>query len=145
MTDVLATLETYYDTAPRASATATGVGPFTLFVRDDPAGWHFYARPRLGLDRPVTVADVDLVRARQRALGVPESLEWVRETTPSLLAAARGSGMTVEECPLLVLSAPYLPWGLPGGPLDGAIAATDGFRQMVLRSSEALQRRCSGQ
>ena len=61
MTDVLATLEAYYDTAPRASATATEVGPFTLFVRDDPAGWHFYARPRLGLDRAVAVADVDLV------------------------------------------------------------------------------------
>ena len=106
MTDVLATLEAYYDTAPRASATATEVGPFTLFVRDDPAGWHFYARPRLGLDRAVTVADVHLVRARQRALGVPESLEWVHETTPSLLAASRGSGMTVEECPLLVLDAP---------------------------------------
>src|SRR5215212_5047247 len=41
---------------------------------------------------------------------------------------------------ILVVTAPYLPWGQPGGPLDGAIAATDGLRQLVLGSPEVLQR-----
>jgi len=41
---------------------------------------------------------------------------------------------------LLVVSLPYLPWGVAGGPLDGLVAATDGLRQFVLGSSEALQR-----
>jgi ribosomal protein S18 acetylase RimI-like enzyme len=104
--ETLAELESYYDTAPRASATAHEVGPFTLFQKLDPAGWDYYARPRLGLDQPVTVDDVHRVRARQRSLGVPESLEWVHETTPSLRDAVRASGLPVAECPLLVLAAP---------------------------------------
>ncbi|MCC7367754.1 MAG: polysaccharide biosynthesis protein [Chloroflexi bacterium] len=41
---------------------------------------------------------------------------------------------------MLFVTAPYLPWGAPGGPLDGLIAATDGLRQLVLGASEALQR-----
>jgi GNAT superfamily N-acetyltransferase len=100
----LATLETYYDTAPRANATAEEVGPFTLFVKRDPAGWDYYARPRLGEGSPVSRDDVDLLRDRQRGLGVPESIEWVHETTPGLLSAVRSSGLSVAECPLLVLS-----------------------------------------
>ncbi|NUR05918.1 MAG: GNAT family N-acetyltransferase, partial [Nocardioidaceae bacterium] len=109
---LLATLETYYDTAPRANATVEEVGPFTLFVKARQATWDYYARPRLGHDGEVTRADVDAVRARQRELGVPENLEWVHETTPSLLAAARASGLPVEECPLLVLAEPVPP--VPG-------------------------------
>jgi ribosomal protein S18 acetylase RimI-like enzyme len=104
--DVLARLETYYDTAPRANATTEEVGPFTSFLRGSADGWGYYARPRLGLTGNVTVADVDAVRAHRRALGEREDIEWVHETTPSLLAAARGSGLTVHECPLLVLADP---------------------------------------
>lgn len=100
---LLAALETYYDAAPRASATTEEVGPFTLFLRDGAEGWHFYARPRLGLDADITADDVRRARERQRQLGVPEAFEWVHESTPSLLAAARRGGLTVEECPLLVL------------------------------------------
>lgn len=103
--ELLQTLETYYDAAPRPSATTEEVGPFTLFVKTDPNGWDFYARPRLGLDVPFTAADVGKVRDRQRELGIPENLEWVHQTTSSLLAAARADGMTVERCPLLVLPA----------------------------------------
>jgi hypothetical protein len=73
-TGPLRTLETYYDTAPRASATVTEVGPFTLFVRSDPEAWDYDARPRLGLTAAVTRGQVDAVRARQRDLGVPESI-----------------------------------------------------------------------
>ncbi len=105
----LATLESYYDTAPRANATTEQVGPFTLFVRASPEGWPYYARPRLGLADEVTRADVDTVRARQRELGVPENIEWVHETTPSVLDAVRTSGLSVEECPLLALPADPAP------------------------------------
>jgi len=102
--DLLATLETYYDAAPRPLATTQEVGPFTLFVKTDPTGWPYYARPRLGLDVPITAADVKAVLDRELELGIPQNLEWVHETTPSLLDPARANGMTVEECPLLVLS-----------------------------------------
>jgi ribosomal protein S18 acetylase RimI-like enzyme len=116
--DQLATLEEYYDAAPRPTATTEDVGPFTLFLRTDAADWPFYARPGLGLEAPVTTADVDQVRARQRELGVPETLEWVHETTPTLSVAARDSGLAVHECPLLVLppgvtpAAPEVPRGV---------------------------------
>jgi ribosomal protein S18 acetylase RimI-like enzyme len=101
---LLATLEGYYDTAPRASTDPEEVGPFTLFVQRDPEGWPFYARPRLGLSGDITVDDVAAVLARQAELGLTASIEWVHETTPSLLAAARAAGLDVEECPLLVLA-----------------------------------------
>lgn len=114
MTDVLTVLETYYDAAPRPSAEAEEVGPFTLFVRRSVDGFPYYARPRLGLAAEVSRADVDDVRARQRELGLPERLEWVHQTTPSLLVAARASGLAVAECPLLVLAEPV---SVPGRPV----------------------------
>ncbi|MGH3444778.1 MAG: GNAT family N-acetyltransferase, partial [Nocardioidaceae bacterium] len=103
MTDLLDVLETYYDAAPRPNARVEEVGPLTLFVSGRADGFPYYARPRLGLTEAVTRAAVDAVRARQCALGVPEALEWVHETTPSLLGAALEAGLSVEECPLLVL------------------------------------------
>lgn len=99
----LRTIETYYDAAPRSSATTEEVGPFTLFVRTDPLSWPYYARPRLDGADMYTRADVDAVRARQRELGLPEALEWVHDVTPSLLDAARASGLAVQECPLMAL------------------------------------------
>jgi ribosomal protein S18 acetylase RimI-like enzyme len=104
VSDVLPVLEAYYDTAPRAHARTEEVGPFTLFLKQG-EGWDYYARPRLGFGGEITRADVDAVRARQRELGVAENLEWVHQTTPSLLEAARASGLPVQECPLLVLPA----------------------------------------
>jgi len=105
-TDVLGVLETYYDAAPRPLATTQEIGPFTLFLRRDSDGWPYYARPRLWGDQPVTRAHVEEVRRaqRQREAGAPETFEWVHETAPTLLASARGAGMAVEECPLLVLA-----------------------------------------
>lgn len=100
---LLSTLEAYYDAAPRPMAIAEDVGPFTLFLRTDEEGWPFYARPSVGAAGPVTAVQVEAVRRRQRDLGAPESLEWVHETTPTLLAAARAAGLHVDECPLLVL------------------------------------------
>ncbi len=101
--DLLGTLETYYDAAPRATATTEEVGPFTLFLKTDPGSWDFYARPRIDHDAVFGVADVKAVRDRQRELDIAENLEWVHQTTPTLLDAARADGMAVEECPLLVL------------------------------------------
>jgi len=98
---VLARLETYYDTAPRATSDIEEHGPLTLFVARE--GWPYYARPRLGATDLVTAENVRRVLARQRELDVPRAVEWVHETTPSLLPAAREAGMQVEECPLLVL------------------------------------------
>ncbi len=98
---LLADLERYYDTAPRAACDTEELGPLTLFLPR--SGFPYYARPRLGLAGELTAADVTAVLARQRELDVPRAVEWVHDTTPSLLAAAREAGMTVEECPLLVL------------------------------------------
>jgi GNAT superfamily N-acetyltransferase len=108
----LAVLETYYDRAPRPSATTEESGPFTLFLRSVAGGWPYYARPRLGLDTDVTADDVRRTRQRQRDLGVPETFEWVHETTPSLLGAAGDAGLDVAENPLLVFDEPV---DEPGG------------------------------
>lgn len=86
---------------PRSAADPEPVGKFTLFRPLGP--WKYYARPRLGLGEPIERADVDRLRARQRGLGLPQNIEWVVQTTPSLAAAAGASGLVVHEFPLLVL------------------------------------------
>jgi ribosomal protein S18 acetylase RimI-like enzyme len=123
---LLATLERYYDAAPRAQATTEEVGPFTLFLKKG-EGWDFYARPRLGLTDDITPADVAAVRARQRELGVAENLEWVHPTTaspttespatespatespatesPATESPGTVAPLAVAECPLLLLPA----------------------------------------
>ncbi|MER6913515.1 GNAT family N-acetyltransferase [Streptomyces sp. NPDC000594] len=119
---LLVELENYYDTVPRSNARAEELGPLTLFVREG-AGWPYYARPTLTGPGSVTAdvvavgavtADaVARVRARQRELGVPESFEWVAETTPALRAAAEEAGLTVREHPLMVLDPDRAPAGVP--------------------------------
>ena len=99
--DLLARLERFYDAVPRAGARIEEIGPFTLFISLGP--WPYYARPRLGFVGPIEPGDVVAVRERQRQLRIPETVEWVVETTPSLAPVLRLSGMTVEEVPLLVL------------------------------------------
>jgi GNAT superfamily N-acetyltransferase len=105
-TELLARLEAYYDLVPRASADPEQIGPFTLFVAR--GGWPYYARPTLGGPDVFTAGDVVAVRARQRQLGVPESLEWVAETSPGVADAVRAAGLVVHEHPLLVLERPPL-------------------------------------
>ncbi|MET8957693.1 GNAT family N-acetyltransferase [Streptomyces sp. NPDC004129] len=95
-------LEEYYDAVPRHGARAEDYGPLTLFVREG-QGWPFYARPARGWPGPLEATDVQKVRARQRELGIPESFEWVAETTPTLRAAVEESGLVVHEHPLMVL------------------------------------------
>ena len=102
MTDELLTrLERYYDEVPRANADTEEHGPFTVFVSR--GGWPYYARPRLGLDSQPTASDVTAVLARLEELGVPQSIEWVDETTPGLRPAVAAAGFEVNDYPLLVL------------------------------------------
>jgi ribosomal protein S18 acetylase RimI-like enzyme len=96
-------IEAYYDTVPRAAATSEEVGPFTLFLAEEGTGWQFYARPRLGYDGAFVADDVRRVLDRQVELGVPRSIEWVDEVTPSLLPAATAAGHEPGRYPLLAL------------------------------------------
>jgi len=105
--DELARLERYYDTVPRAAATVETIGPFTLFVAA--VGLPYYARPRLGGFSRFAESDVSAVRARQRALGVPESFEWVEDITPDLAPVLEEVGLVVHRHPLLVLRQPSWP------------------------------------
>ena len=112
---MLTELERYYDAAPRSAARVEEVGPFTVFVGT--GAWRYYARPRLGLSHDFTVEDVRAALAFKRSVDQPESLEWVHETTPSLLGAAHAAGLEVLEAPLMVLDrgawrAPEPPSGL---------------------------------
>ena len=65
-------------------------------------GWPYYGRPVPGGPAPGP-DDLPALRARQRALGVPEALEWIHELRPGLLAIARRAGLRVREAPLMVL------------------------------------------
>ena len=99
MSDLLPRIEQYYDAVPRTVARSEDFGSLTLFINRG-SGWNYYARPRLGADR-VSAEDVARVRERQRELKIPETFEWVHETTPSLRDAALAAGLRVEELPLL--------------------------------------------
>ncbi|MEU4691264.1 GNAT family N-acetyltransferase [Actinoplanes sp. NPDC023714] len=104
-------LERFYDALPRPWARAEEIGSLNLFVREG-EGWPYYARPRLGSHAP-SAADILETRRRQRDLGLPESFEWVHETTPDLLAVARSAGLDVLLAPLLVLDPAALVPDLP--------------------------------
>jgi ribosomal protein S18 acetylase RimI-like enzyme len=104
---VLERVEQYLDAVPRSAADAEQLNKFTLFRSRAP--WPYYARPRLGMNEPITFRDVDQLRDRQRELRVPQSIEWVIETTPSLRAAAALSGLKLVEYPLLVFEAVETP------------------------------------
>ncbi|WP_433377658.1 GNAT family N-acetyltransferase [Actinoplanes sp. CA-142083] len=113
--DVFVRLERFYDALPRPYARAEDFGGLVLFVREG-EGWPYYARPRIGAGTP-SAADITETRRRQRELGIPESFEWVHETTPDLLAVARSAGLDVLLAPLLVLEPPAL---VPDLPVPGA-------------------------
>jgi ribosomal protein S18 acetylase RimI-like enzyme len=94
-------IERYLDAVPRSAADPEAVGKFTLFRGR--GAWKYYARPRLGLTESITVGDVQQLRLRQRELALPEAIEWVVETTPSLRESARAAGMDTVEYPLMSL------------------------------------------
>ncbi|GAA1015744.1 hypothetical protein GCM10009564_49080 [Streptomyces thermogriseus] len=115
--ELLNRLERYYDAVPRPDSRVEDFGPLTLFVREG-QGWPFHARPASGWSGAVSAADVNRVRSRQRELGIPESFEWVAETTPALRAAVEQAGLVVREHPLMVLEpdvpAPAVPEAVGG-------------------------------
>ncbi len=124
--ELLNRLERYYDEAPRANADTQEHGPFTIFVSR--GGWPYYARPRLGLTEDVTPDDVSSVLARLEELGLPRSIEWVHDITPSLRPAAVAAGIEVGDYPLLVLAGDPVPRESPVavrrlGPDDPDLAA----------------------
>ena len=104
MTTTLTRIEAHYDCSPRASAEALEHGPFTIFVAQPESLWPYYARPRL-VDggRTIVAAEVEALTAYQDELGVPRTLEWVHDTSPTLADAARAAGWKVDLCPLLAL------------------------------------------
>ncbi|MCX5198129.1 GNAT family N-acetyltransferase [Streptomyces sp. NBC_00249] len=121
-TTILAALEQYYDTVPRrGGARGEDFGPLTLFVQEG-QGWQYYARPALG-GGAAAASDVERVLARQRELKVPESFEWVAETSPSLRAAVEAAGLHVHAHPLMVLDAEAEP--LPPHPEVHVLDARD--------------------
>jgi ribosomal protein S18 acetylase RimI-like enzyme len=106
-----------------------------VFVGTGP--WKYYARPRLGLEHTYTVADVEAALARKRELGQPESIEWVHETTPSLLGAARAAGLEVLEAPLMVLDRGA--WRAPEPPPGVTLRVLDADDRESLAISRAVQ------
>jgi len=104
VSELLDRIERYYDAVPRSGSRTEQVGPFTLFVSN--GGWPYYARPTLDTESSFDPVAVERIRERQRELGIPEALEWVDEITPDLLAVVRQSGLSVHECPLMVLQEP---------------------------------------
>lgn len=107
MTDaLLRRIDRYLDEVPRTAAQPEPVGAgLVLFVPATPAGWRYYARPRLDGPAP-TADDVAQARRRQRELGLPEELEWLVEVSPTMADAVEGAGLGVELRPLMVLEDP---------------------------------------
>jgi ribosomal protein S18 acetylase RimI-like enzyme len=98
---LLRSLDAYLDAVPRAACRTETIGPFTLFV-NEASGWRYYARPTPGAG-PVAAEDVLRVREREREVGMPEAIEWVRDLVPSVGPAARAAGLEVESHPLMHL------------------------------------------
>jgi len=121
---VLDRIDRFCDAVPRRWAEAVDDGPLRLFVRSGP-GWPFYARPVPG-GGPVRAEDVVRMRTRQRALRVPESVEWVPAAAPTVLDAVRATGLRVSLCPLLVLDGDPLPVPFPPGCAGRLLGPADG-------------------
>ncbi|HEX6843586.1 MAG TPA: GNAT family N-acetyltransferase [Actinomycetota bacterium] len=112
--DLLRSIDAYLDGIARAATRAEAIGPFTLFVRETP-GWPYYARPTPGATG-FTLADVEAVRARQRALGIPETFELVVDLSPGATEAIAATGLPVTSRPLMAMTASaFRPVPLPEG------------------------------
>jgi ribosomal protein S18 acetylase RimI-like enzyme len=119
---LLQRIERYYDAAPRTAARVERIGPFEVFIKVG-SGLSYYARPSLGA-KEFAAGDVERVRARQRELDVPESFEWVAETSPRLRAAVEAGGLHVHAHPLQVLEGAVSAGASPAG-IDLRLATID--------------------
>ncbi|MER5713629.1 GNAT family N-acetyltransferase [Streptomyces sp. NPDC002132] len=132
-------IDEYYDTVPLHFAEAEVLGPFRLFRRKE-AGAPYYGGPHharpasAGRPRVPSVSDIELVRARQRELGVPEAFEWLAEVTPSLRERIEAAGLPVAERPLMVIDADRRPspQPVPDGVTVRAVDADDPSLPAVL-------------
>jgi ribosomal protein S18 acetylase RimI-like enzyme len=132
-------IEQYYATVPLLFAEAEMFGSLCLFVRKEP-GAPYYGGPNHARPGPAggsgtpSAADIDLVRARQRELGVPEAFEWLAEVTPSLRRRIEAAGLPVAERPLMFLDPLHRlpPQPLPDGVTIRAVAADDPALPAVL-------------
>jgi ribosomal protein S18 acetylase RimI-like enzyme len=97
---MLPRVDAYLHAVPRSGAVPEELGPFTLFRST--TVWPYYARPWPG-GGPGGPRDVERVRRRCTALGIPLSVEWVVETAPWVEAAVADAGLAVTRHPLLVL------------------------------------------
>lgn len=111
--DQLSRIEAYYDIAPRSTARAEPFGALVLFVAE--RGWPYYARPQLERDSDPSTDEIQAVLTRQSELKVPRVIEWVHENAPTMAQTARDAGMTVHQCPLLVLDSLIEPDTVTGG------------------------------
>ncbi|MFH8926771.1 GNAT family N-acetyltransferase [Streptomyces pristinaespiralis] len=121
-------IERYYATVPLLFAGAEEFGTLRLFVRKAPGAPYYggpsHARPASTSSVTASVADIALVRARQRELGVPEAFEWLAEVTPALRGRIEEEGLPVAERPLMVLDA-HRPLPAPPLPAGVTIRAVD--------------------
>jgi ribosomal protein S18 acetylase RimI-like enzyme len=113
----LAAVDRYCDVVPRSAATVEEHGTLRLFVPTSASYHPWYARP--SGTAAVAARDLDAVLARQRALGLPESLEWVQSRPDGLAELAQAAGLTVQRHPLLVAASDELL------PLDAQVAVRD--------------------
>ncbi|MGB8649333.1 MAG: GNAT family N-acetyltransferase [Mycobacteriales bacterium] len=98
----LADVDRYCDAVPRSAATVEDFGSLRLFVPTAQSFHSWYARPSGA--GPVTPDDLRAVLARQRELGLPQSLEWVQGRPSGLEQLAADTGLHVQRHPLLVAS-----------------------------------------
>jgi len=95
----------YLDAAPRTFSEPIAIGSLTLFVSRASA-WHYYARPTLGRDRPVSAHDIASCRTEMRERGVSEAFEWMHETAPEMAAIVESLGFSAGAHPLMALTGP---------------------------------------
>lgn len=99
--DALALLDAFGDAVPRWDARVEEHGPLRVFVPQR-VGRPWSARPAAA-GVTVTADDVRRIGTRQRALGLPQSLEWVGGRPAGLEDAARAAGLVVHRHPLLAV------------------------------------------
>ena len=76
------------------------------------------------------------MRARQRDLGVPETLEWIHDLDAPLIGVVRKAGLEVREAPMLVLGEGR--WRTPDPP-DGVTVRLLGPGDPALSAAGAVQ------
>lgn len=100
MTEELAAVDRYCDAVPRSAATVEEHGSLRLFLPTDASFHPWYARP--AGTGAVSAVDLDAVLTRQRALGLPVTLEWVEGRPAGLAELCAVAGLHVRHHPLLV-------------------------------------------